>query len=198
MFEIFAYAIGVMYTPGPVNLLGLHTGLNGRCRASLGFFLGVGLAMLILLLMFGWLGAELVRGDTLVYVSTLGCLYIAYLALKIAYTTVNLDPERGTVDALGFRTGLMMQLVNPKGIVATLPIATIQFPAAGIGGVALVLWSVILAALAVGAPGSYQAHLPARALQGLQPRDGVAASLRGGVDRIRVRILAAGALAQNR
>lgn len=155
MIEIFAYAIGVMYTPGPVNLLGLHAGLNGRCRASLGFFLGVGLAMLILLLMFGWLGAELVRGDTLVYVSTLGCLYIAYLALKIAYTTVNLDPERGTVDALGLRTGLMMQLVNPKGIVATLPIATIQFPAAGIGGVALVLWSVVLAAMAVGAPGSY-------------------------------------------
>lgn len=155
MIEIFAYAIGVMYTPGPVNLLGLNAGLNGRGRASLGFFLGVGLAMLILLLLFGWLGAELVRGDVLVYVSALGCLYIAYLAAKIAYSTVNLDPEQDAVGTLGFRTGLAMQLVNPKGIVATLPIATIQFPAAGIDGAALTFWSAVLATLAVGAPGGY-------------------------------------------
>lgn len=40
-------------------------------------------------------------------------------------------------------------------MVATLPIATIQFPAVGIHGVSLMLWSLGLAALAVGAPGSY-------------------------------------------
>jgi hypothetical protein len=35
------------------------------------------------------------------------------------------------------------------------PIATIQFPAVGIHGVGLIVWSLGLAALAIGAPGSY-------------------------------------------
>ncbi|GAB3681193.1 LysE family translocator [Salinisphaera aquimarina] len=155
MIGIFAYAIGVMYTPGPVNLLGLNTGLNGQFRASTGFFFGVGLAMLILLLAFGWAGAAWVRGDALVYISALGCLYIGYLALKIARASVTIDTKRQTARALRFRQGLVMQLLNPKGIVATLPIATIQFPGAGIHGAGLVLWSAVLALLAVGAPGSY-------------------------------------------
>lgn len=57
MLEIVAYALGVMYTPGPVNLLGLNAGLNGQARTSLGFFVGVGAAMLTLFLIFGWVGA---------------------------------------------------------------------------------------------------------------------------------------------
>ncbi|MFQ2572901.1 hypothetical protein ACK3Z8_16980 [Aeromonas caviae] len=69
MIELLAYAIGIMYTPGPVNLIGLNAGLGGRTRASLGFFLGVGLAMFVLLLLFGWAGTRLVREDTLIYVS---------------------------------------------------------------------------------------------------------------------------------
>lgn len=155
MTEIFVYAVGVMYTPGPVNLLGLNAGLNGRVRASVGFFLGVGLAMLILLLLFGFVGAEVVGGGNLLYVSVVGCLYIAYLAVKIAYSTVNFDTGRQAAAELRFTNGLFMQLVNPKGTIATLPIATIQFPAASIDGAALVFWSAVLAAMAVGAPGGY-------------------------------------------
>jgi threonine/homoserine/homoserine lactone efflux protein len=153
--EIFVYAVGVMYTPGPVNLLGLNAGLNGQIRASIGFFVGVGLAMLILLLLFGFVGAEVVGGGNLLYVSAVGCLYIAYLAVKIAYSTVNFDADRQAAAELRFTNGLFMQLVNPKGTIATLPIATIQFPAAGIDGAALVFWSAVLAAMAVGAPGGY-------------------------------------------
>jgi threonine/homoserine/homoserine lactone efflux protein len=153
--EIFVYAVGVMYTPGPVNLLGLNAGLNGQIRASIGFFVGVGLAMLILLLLFGFVGAEVVGGGNLRYVSAVGCLYIAYLAVKIAYSTVNFDAERQAAAELRFTNGLFMQLVNPKGTIATLPIATIQFPAASIDGTALVFWSAVLAAMAVGAPGGY-------------------------------------------
>lgn len=155
MTEIFVYAVGVMYTPGPVNLLGLNAGLNGRIRASIGFFLGVGLAMLILLLLFGFVGAEVVGGGNLLYISVVGCLYIAYLAVKIAYSTVTFDADRQAAAELRFTNGLFMQLVNPKGTIATLPIATIQFPAASIDGASLVFWSAVLAAMAVGAPGGY-------------------------------------------
>ncbi|MHB0775630.1 LysE family translocator [Halomonas sp. WWR20] len=155
MLAIVAYALGVMYTPGPVNLLGLNAGLHGQARASLGFYLGVGMALLILFLLFGWAGAAWVRGDMLAVVGALGCGYIFYLAIKIARSSIDLGAVRQAPRVMRFRDGLIMQLCNPKGVVATLPIATIQFPAVGIHGVSLVLWSLGLAVLAVGAPGSY-------------------------------------------
>ncbi|TFH86886.1 transporter [Billgrantia azerbaijanica] len=155
MLEIVAYALGVMYTPGPVNLLGLNAGLHGQARTSLGFFAGVALAMLTLFLLFGWVGAAWVRGDMLAVVGAVGCGYILYLAVKIARSTVDLGAVRRAPRVLLFRDGLIMQLCNPKGMIATLPIATIQFPAAGIHGASLTLWSLGLAALAFGAPGSY-------------------------------------------
>lgn len=155
MLAIVAYALGVMYTPGPVNLLGLNAGLQGQARASLGFYLGVGLAMLILFLLFGWAGAAWVQDDMLAVVGALGCGYILYLAIKIARSSIDLGAVRQAPRTMRLRDGLVMQLCNPKGVVATLPIATLQFPAVGIHGVSLVLWSLGLAVLAVGAPGSY-------------------------------------------
>lgn len=155
MLEIVAYALGVMYTPGPVNLLGLNAGLNGQARTSLGFFVGVGAAMLTLFLIFGWVGAAWVRGDLLAVVGALGCGYILYLAIKVARSTIDPGAVRQAPRVLQFRDGLIMQLCNPKALVATLPIVTIQFPAAGIHGVALLPWSLGLAILAFGAPGSY-------------------------------------------
>jgi len=59
MVEIFAYAFGIMYTPGPVNLLSLNAGLNDEVSSALRFCVGVGLAMLLLFLLFGYTGAWL-------------------------------------------------------------------------------------------------------------------------------------------
>lgn len=155
MLEIVAYALGVMYTPGPVNLLGLNAGLHGQAKASLGFYLGVGLAMFLLFVMFGLAGAAWVRGDMLAVVGALGSGYIFYLGIKIARSSIDLGAVRQAPRVMRFGDGLVMQLCNPKGIVATLPIATIQFPAVGIHGISLIVWSLGLAVLAVGAPGSY-------------------------------------------
>lgn len=155
MIEIFAYAIGVMYTPGPVNLLGLNAGLNGHARASTGYCFGVGSAMLLMFLSFGWLGSTLISGDVLIILSMLGCAYITTLAVKIFKASVTLGEDSTTERPLRYRQGLILQLLNPKGIVATLPIATIQFPGAGIHGIGILLWSLALTVLAIGAPGSY-------------------------------------------
>lgn len=155
MLAIIAYALGVMYTPGPVNLLGLNAGLHGQARSSSGFYLGVGLAMLTLFLLFGWTGAAWVQGNMLAVVGALGCGYIFYLAIKVARSSIDMDAMRQAPRVMRFRDGLIMQLCNPKGVVATLPIATIQFPALGIDDINLVLWSLGLALLAVGAPSSY-------------------------------------------
>ncbi|WP_438765451.1 LysE family translocator [Kushneria sp. TE3] len=155
MLAIIIYALGIMYSPGPVNLLGLNMGLHGQGRRSFGFCLGVGLAMLVLFLLFGLAGAAWVQPNVLALFGALGCGYILYLAVKIARASVDPASLNQTPRMLHFRDGLIMQLGNPKGVIATLPIATLQFPAAGIHGGLLIVWSLGLAALAVGAPGSY-------------------------------------------
>ncbi|MEI8645980.1 LysE family transporter [Pseudoalteromonas sp. Hal040] len=154
MADIFAYAIGIMYTPGPINLLGLSSGLNKQTRSHLGFFIGVGSAMFILFVLLGYLGLQMINPQFLPYVSLIGCGYILYIAWKVAKAKVQVSDTSADA-SLSFFDGLFMQLLNPKALVATLPIATIQFPSADITGAAIVFWSLILAILAFGAPTSY-------------------------------------------
>ncbi len=154
MADIFAYAIGIMYTPGPINLLGLSSGLNKQTRSHLGFFIGVGSAMFILFVLLGYLGLQVINPQFLPYVSLIGCGYILYIAWKVAKAKVQVSDTSADA-SLSFFDGLFMQLLNPKALVATLPIATIQFPSADITGAAIVFWSFILAILAFGAPTSY-------------------------------------------
>ncbi len=155
MIEILAYALGIMYSPGPVNLLSLNSGLNGQFRSSLGFFVGVGFALLLLFLVFGYGGVWLLDDQNRRIISLVGSLYIAYLAYRVARSNVEVDNSASQAAQLRFRDGLLMQLLNPKGIIATVPIATVQFPAANITGMKILIWSLLLSVLAIGAPGSY-------------------------------------------
>lgn len=155
MLAIFAYAIGIMYTPGPINLLGLHSGLNQKTRRHLGFFAGVGCAMFILFVALAYVGLQLVNPRLLPFISLIGCSYILYIAWKVSVSSVDINRRESNAGALSFKEGLFMQLLNPKALVATLPISTIQFPAAGVDGVAVLFWSLLLSVLAFGAPASY-------------------------------------------
>ena len=78
----------------------------------------------------------------------------AFTQWKVAKAKVQVNDASADA-SLSFFDGLFMQLLNPKALVATLPIATIQFPSADITGAAIVFWSIILAILAFGAPTSY-------------------------------------------
>jgi threonine/homoserine/homoserine lactone efflux protein len=161
MLEILVYAFGIMYTPGPANLLSLNGGLNGHSRSTLQFCLGVAFAMLLLFLLFGYTGAWLVNPSYQLLISCTGSLYIAYLAFKII--RANRKPAViGSTELpqiveskLNFKSGLLMQLLNPKSFIAIFPIVTVQFPAAQISGSSILVWSLLLSSLAFGAPSSY-------------------------------------------
>lgn len=155
MLEIFLYAIGIMYTPGPVNLLGLKSGMDNSVKSHFGFFVGIGSAMLILFLVLGYAGLAFIPTSALPVISVAGCLYILYIAVKIAFTNVALNQEKTQKKPLSYANGLFIQLLNPKGLAATLPITTIQFPAANVSGIGIFYVSFALAVLAVGAPASY-------------------------------------------
>ncbi len=154
MLEIFAYALSVMYSPGPVNILCLNAGVNQAQGKRLRFCAGVGLAMFILSITFGFLGTLVVKPSYQIVISIAGAMYILWLAFKIA--KANTDVRTGELGiALDFKTGFTMQILNPKAFGAILPMVSVLFPANGITGPALVLVSAMMGLLAVGAPGSY-------------------------------------------
>ncbi len=155
MLAIFVYAIGIMYSPGPVNLMGLHSGLHRQTKSHFGFFVGVGCAMFILFVLLSYAGLKVIDNQWLPYISLVGCIYILYIACKIGREKVEIYADNKRKATLSFKEGLFIQLLNPKGMIATLPIATIQFPNAGIEGSTMVFWSFILALLAFGAPAGY-------------------------------------------
>ncbi|MCT7656369.1 LysE family transporter [Oceanimonas sp. NS1] len=99
--------------------------------------------------MFGYSGALLPVAFQAV-IGLFGGLYILWLALKIGKTAIQsttpakADDAKVGQAALSFRSGLLMQLCNPKAPVAILPIVTVQFPAVGISGAGIALWSVLL------------------------------------------------------
>lgn len=161
MVEILAYAFGIMYTPGPANLLSLNAGLNGQIRSTLHFSLGVAFAMLLLFLLFGYTGAWLISSNYQILISCMGSIYIIYLAFKVAWnqqqpmTAEQSIQSEITNNHLNFNSGLIAQLLNPKSFIAILPIATVQFPEAQISGYAILVWSLLLSGLAFGAPTTY-------------------------------------------
>ncbi|MBB2182020.1 LysE family transporter [Lachnospiraceae bacterium MD1] len=154
MLQMLLYGIGIMYTPGPVNIMGLTLGLNKKFRKSIGFFTGVGIAMFILFFVCGYSGEKLIKKEYLLYTSILGGLYIFYLAIKIFKEDVTIE-EQMKKNTLTLRDGFLMQIINPKAILAALPIATINFPANNINGINILIMSIVFGLLVIGAPSMY-------------------------------------------
>ncbi|WP_419787018.1 LysE family translocator [Pseudodesulfovibrio sp.] len=155
MIGIFLYCLGVMYTPGPVNILSLNQGVQNRFTQHIPFCAGVGVALCFWFLFIGYAGSAVMSDKVMPIISLLGTVFILYLACKIIFSNVDglLRDEKGTT--FSFRDGLLMQLLNPKSFLAVLPVTAVQFPAAGIEGSQIAVWSVVLGALGFGAPVAY-------------------------------------------
>lgn len=157
--EIFLYAFSVMYSPGPVNVMGLNAGLTGQFRRTIGFFIGVGFAMFALFLIFGYTGEALISRSVLPYLALVGGLYTLYLAFKVFTSKVVLpgkaDPASAAEKPLTFWNGFFIQALNPKGMMVVLPITTVMFPAAHVTGMGIAVVSTMIALGGAGAPGIY-------------------------------------------
>lgn len=154
MLEMFLYGIGVMYTPGPVNLLGANQGFNKKFKHSISFFVGVGVAMFVLFTIYSYTGQKLIKKEYLIYISLIGSCYIIYLAYKIYTERTTIHPTSHK-NNITFKDGFFMQLLNPKASLAALPIATINFPANDITGIKITFMSFLFMVLVIGAPSTY-------------------------------------------
>ena len=89
-------------------------------------------------------------------IGLVGCAYILYLAIGILRSHINTGDEvRDKVLKLKFRDGFIVQVFNPKAMLALVPITTVQLPAAGVTGIGIFFTACAIGILAMWAPGSY-------------------------------------------
>lgn len=150
MIEIIIYSFSVMYTPGPVNAISLNCGVQKQ-KTIFPFCLGISFALFMLLSSVSLIGEKIISESMLQWMSILGSIYVFWLAIKIFYNKVS-SQEKLNNKTMSFRDGFSLQLLNPKGFVVALPIATVQFPSAGITGGYIFVWCIALSLLGFGAP----------------------------------------------
>ncbi len=131
---VVAFIVPMCFSPGPNNLLcaahGSQHGFRNTIPLTLGMVtgwsslgIGVGLASTVI--------EE--NEEVFTFLSWIGALYIAYLAYKMATTKLedlNLEGSESTSSLgnteqpLGFRTGLVLQMVNGKAWIHFLVLMT--------------------------------------------------------------------------
>ena len=153
--EIFLYTLSVMYSPGPVNFMGLNAGLTGQFKKTIYFFMGVGCAMLMLFMIFGYAGAAIIPQKALHYIALLGACYTFYLAFQMLKADIDINDETTEIQTLSFWNGFWIQTLNPKGILVILPVTTIMYPTAHITGIQIFLVSLLISIGAAGPPCLY-------------------------------------------
>ncbi|MCG2572037.1 LysE family transporter [Acinetobacter sp. ME22] len=153
--EIFIYTLSVMYSPGPVNFMGLNSGLTGQLKKTIPFFIGVGSAMLLLFLLFGYVGEALIPHEDLHYIALVGAIYTFYVAFKMLTARLDGNTDQPSHSSLTFWNGFLIQALNPKGILVILPVTTVMYPAAHITGNMIAIISLLISIGAAGAPFIY-------------------------------------------
>ena len=110
------YALITTFTPGPNNILSLSIAAQHGIKRTVPFALGVWTGFSIVIQLCALLGAAL--NAALPSIKTpmlfIGAGYLLYLAWKTYHTT---EIHEAKASRSGFWTGVLMQFVNPKGII---------------------------------------------------------------------------------
>lgn len=113
------YALITTFTPGPNNIMAVSIAAQNGVRRTLPFNLGVWAGFTIVIQLSALLGSRLYA--LLPSIKTpmlfIGAAYLLYLAWK-TWKSKGIHEEKAM--SSGFLTGLLMQFINPKGIVYAL------------------------------------------------------------------------------
>ncbi len=121
ILSFLIYCVVVTITPGPTNIVILSSVQHVGAKKSMGYVYGATIAFGLLLLVSTLLNSVLVEviPNILIIMQVIGSLYMLYLAYKILKMG---SIEDKTNTNANFRSGLLMQLVNPKVLIFTLTV----------------------------------------------------------------------------
>ncbi len=150
LLATLAFIIPMCFTPGPNNVLCAAHGSQHGLKGTMPLIAGMAV---------GWSSLGLFVGAATVFIEEnegffqlltyVGAAYIAYLSYKVA-TSSPIDTEHEQADRLGFRTGMVLQIVNGKAWIHFLVLMTAFGGLFGAGFIAKAL--LVLLNLTFGLP----------------------------------------------
>ncbi len=126
-----SYALLMTFTPGPNNVSSSALGLREGYRGSLPYLLGITSGFLVIMLGGGIFTEFLTKNYAAIspLLKWVGVLYMAYLAISLFFHSPKKKDDKGQsrrrgVLGEGFVAGILLQFVNPKGILYGVTIYT--------------------------------------------------------------------------
>jgi threonine/homoserine/homoserine lactone efflux protein len=121
IFSFLIYCIVATFTPGPANIVILSSVQHSGAKKSMKYVYGATVAFGLLLILSTLLNRVLLEviPNILIVMQVIGSLYMLYLAYKIFKMGAMEDQPDPNAN---FRSGLLMQLVNPKVLIFTLTV----------------------------------------------------------------------------
>lgn len=120
--SFFAITVTVTYSPGPMTMFLMNSGIQNGLRKTLPALLGASSAYFISILVYFCGVAHLLRNNPqfLVMIQYLGAAYMIYLGYKRIISAKVLTEPTGAIIKSSwidlYKTGLFMGLLNPKAI----------------------------------------------------------------------------------
>lgn len=146
-----SYAIIVSFTPGPNNIMSLYNASQKGFRKNVGFSLGVssGFFIIMMICIFFNYWIQSVLPTVKPFMSALGAVYMLYLAYKIYNSKPPQNIEASSNKIINYKTGLLMQFVNPKAILYGITIVSNFITPYFSSPLILFLFAVFLAFIAI-------------------------------------------------
>ncbi|MFF2753120.1 LysE family transporter [Psychrobacillus sp. NPDC058041] len=111
------YVFVTSFTPGPNNIMAMLFANKFGLKKTIRFCLGVGAGFFVIMLLSSYF--NLVLGNFIPKIefimTILGAIYMLYLAIKIITSKNNDQNNKGDKNN-SFLTGMLLQFINPKGI----------------------------------------------------------------------------------
>ena len=112
------------FSPGPNNVLSAAHGSQHGLKETMPLILGMAVGWSALGLFIGAATVFIEENENLFQILTyIGAAYITYLSYKVA-TSSPIDSDHEQADRLGFRTGMILQVVNGKAWIHFLVLLT--------------------------------------------------------------------------
>jgi cysteine/O-acetylserine efflux protein len=144
--SFFLYVIVTSFTPGPNNIMAMVFANKYGLKKTIRFCFGVGAGFFVIMVLSSYFNLILKNYIPRIQsiMSILGALYMVYLALKIVTSKDKGEDSSGNKN-YGFVTGMLLQFINPKGILYGITaISTFILPYYS-SNFSLLLFSIILA-----------------------------------------------------
>ncbi|WP_191567354.1 LysE family transporter [Metabacillus idriensis] len=146
LLSFLLYVFVTAFTPGPNNIMAMLVANKYGLKKTIRFSLGVGSGFFVLILLCAYFGLLLKSFIPKVefIMTILGVIYMLYLAIKIITSKNDGNHNDGDKNNT-FLTGMLLQFINPKGILYGITtISTFVLPYHN-SNVSLIFYSFFLA-----------------------------------------------------